>query len=129
MIKVSFGNVGYLAKHGENSVTSIGTITISEREGFAIYSVQSVEDLVNVIIPHFLKYPLITQKKADFLLFKLALGIISRKEHLTTSGLRELVSIRSAMNKGLTEKLEMTFPNTIPVQRPSVGSQGIPDPN
>ena len=41
MIKVSFGNVGYLAKHGENSVTSIGTITISEREGFAIYSVQS----------------------------------------------------------------------------------------
>jgi hypothetical protein len=28
----------------------IGTITISERDGFAIYSVQSVEDLVNVIM-------------------------------------------------------------------------------
>jgi len=34
-----------------------------------IYSVQSLKDLTEVIIPHFIKYPLLTQKQADFCLF------------------------------------------------------------
>ena len=32
----------------------------------------SIEQITNIIIPHFDKYPLLTQKKADFELFKLA---------------------------------------------------------
>lgn len=30
------------------------------------YCVQSVEDLNNVILLHFIKYPLLTQKRIDF---------------------------------------------------------------
>jgi hypothetical protein len=36
---------------------------------YSIYSVKSIKDLINIIIPHFLfkdKYPLITQKELIF---------------------------------------------------------------
>jgi hypothetical protein len=49
------------------------------------YSVQSVKDLAG-IIDHFDKYPLITKKRADYELFKQVFYLISRKEHLTISG-------------------------------------------
>ena len=45
---------------------SIGSIGLSENMVF--YSVSSVKDLTNTIIPHFEKYPLLTQKAADHLL-------------------------------------------------------------
>ena len=34
----------------------------------AVYRVTNVKELQTVIIPHFLKYPLISKKRADFLL-------------------------------------------------------------
>lgn len=37
------------------------------------YTVNSTKDINDVIIPHFEKYPLLTQKKADFILFKSAI--------------------------------------------------------
>jgi hypothetical protein len=37
-----------------------GNIRINKINSSAIYSVESFKDLTNVIIPHFLKYPLIT---------------------------------------------------------------------
>ena len=83
----------------------VGSINISKRDNQAVYSVTSVKYLINVIIPHFGKYPLITQKRADFILFKLAVEMINRKEHLTEEGIRKIVSIKAAMNLGLSEKL------------------------
>ena len=44
--------------------------------------VQSVKDF-RVIINHFDKYPLITQKLKDYLLFKEAFYLFSKKEYLT----------------------------------------------
>lgn len=71
-----------------------------------------------MIIPHFLKYPLLTQKGQDFVLFKLAVELINQKQHLTIEGLRKIVSIRASMNNGLTETLLEGFPNITPVERP-----------
>ena len=45
----------------------------------AVYSVQSIKDLTNVIIPHFMKYPLLTPKRADFLLLKLVVELMKKK--------------------------------------------------
>ena len=64
------------------------------------------------IINHFNNFPLKTKKYIDFLLFKKAYNIISNKEHLTY--LQKLVNIRASLNKGLSEKLAIAFPNTIP---------------
>jgi hypothetical protein len=78
MIRASLGGVGNITKQGNDLIR---------------FRVSSTKDL-KVIIDHFNKYPLITQKRADFELFKLIVDIISRKEHLTTEGLRKIVNLR-----------------------------------
>jgi hypothetical protein len=57
------------------------------------------EDLA-VIINYFDKYPLISQKHADFsaTLFKQAFNVILNKEHLTEDGPRKIVAIKASMN-------------------------------
>ena len=60
----------------------VGNITFNKDT--VNYLVQDVKSLTNVIIPHFVKYPLITQKRADFELFKLIVELMSHKAHLTT---------------------------------------------
>ena len=66
------------------------------------------------------EYPLLTQKKADYLLFKQAIGVINNKEHLNSEGILKLVSIRSSLNLGLTNILKDSFPSIIPEPRPLV---------
>jgi hypothetical protein len=34
---------------------------------YVIYSVQSLKEITDVIVPHFYKYPLLTKKRADFI--------------------------------------------------------------
>lgn len=94
------------------------------------YFVYSVKDL-QVIIEHFNNYPLITQKQTDFFLFKQALDLVSRKEHLTLSGLQKIVSIKSAMaSGGISDELKAAFKsNILPVQSPSVLDYKIKDLN
>jgi len=96
-------------------------------EGNAVkYVVSSVEE-VKIIINHFDKYPLITQKQADLELFKMAFKLILNKEHLTREGIKKIISIRASMNLGLTDSLKIAFPNIIPVLRPTIKSK-IPNP-
>ncbi len=45
---------------------TVGRIRVRSRDGQLIYSVSSIEELTNVSIPHFDKYPLATQKSKDF---------------------------------------------------------------
>ena len=86
----------------------------------AEYIVGSLKDLTDVIIPHFDKYPLMTQKRADFLLFKLIIELMNKKEHLTTDGLRKIVSLRASINNGLPLQLQTAFVDIKPVERPEV---------
>ena len=46
--------------------------------------------------------------------------IIERHEHLTLEGLRKIVAIRASMNRGLSDKLKLAFPDVVPVERPIV---------
>jgi len=74
----------------------VGSISKQGKKIFQ-YSVQSVKDLAR-IIDHFEKYPLITQKQADYEIFKQVFYLISRKEHLTLPGLQKIVAIKTSMN-------------------------------
>jgi hypothetical protein len=103
-------------------------IVIDKKNNLVFYTVYSITDLTNVIIPHFLKYPLLTHKQADFLLFKMAINIINRKEHLNTEGLRIILAIKASMNNGLTVALTEIFPNLIPVERAKVEHPSTIDP-
>jgi hypothetical protein len=88
----------------------------------------TIKDLT-VIINHFDRYPLLSQKLADYELFKKAFYIIQNKEHLTMEGLNKLVAIRSSLNLGLSEMLKTAFPAIIPVKRLLVSNSKISDPN
>lgn len=80
----------------------IGTIYLAQNRERVSYSISSIENL-NKLIIHFEKYPLLTQKAADLLLFKQALKLVNNRAHLTVEGLNELINIKASMNFGLSE--------------------------
>lgn len=98
----------------------IGKITTRKKDNSVHYTVKSVKDIVNVIIPHFDKYPLLTQKQADFELFKKIVMIMHNKQHLKLEGLNKLIALKASLNNGLTPLLSKHFPNISPVKRPKV---------
>lgn len=69
-----------------------------------------------------------TKKWADFVLFKQAVELIERGEHLTTEGLNKLVSIKASMNRGLSDKLKESFSGVTLALRPEVKIKLMPDP-
>ncbi len=91
---------------------------LSKDKSAILYRVESIENLTT-IINHFDMYPLITQKLADYKLFKQAFMLVLKKEHLTIEGLRKILSIKASMNNGLSDELKAAFQDIIPVQRPS----------
>ena len=99
----------------------VGNIN-KDREDSIQFSVKSLKDL-SVVIDHFSKYPLLTQKRADYELFNRVVDLMNRREHLTLEGLKKIVSLRAAMNNGLSEKQKAAFPDVVPVQRPLVEGQ------
>jgi len=92
-----------------------------------VYRISSREDLA-ILMDHFRKYPLTTQKFADYILFKQILDLFNRKAHLRKKGLQEIVNLRASLNKGLSLELNKAFPETIPVPRPLVNDQEIKEP-
>ena len=114
LIKSYFGGVGTISMQNEKSVQ---------------YRVSSLKDLNDKIIPHFDKYPLITQKKADFILFKKIISLMNNKEHLTLDGLQKILCIKGSLNLGLSNEIKTNFPNIIPIERPLIANQTIIDPN
>lgn len=77
------------------------------------YVISSAKDLTNYVIPHFDTYPLCSQKKADYELFKEIVILIRNKvsgvlrlkrtsfEHLTDQGLLKLMALKASLNLGL----------------------------
>jgi len=106
-----------------------GNIKVDRKDSSIYYSVTSIKDLTKIIIPHFENCPLLTQKRADFLLFKRIVILMSNKEHLTAEGLRNIISIRAAMNNGLSDVLKEHFTDLTLVERPVVELTDIGDFN
>jgi hypothetical protein len=53
---------------------------------------------------------------------------MKRKEHLTKEGLERIVAIKASINLGLSDELKAAFSDIVPVNRPLVTNQDIPDP-
>ena len=75
--------VGKIYKHGQDS---------------SMYRVSSLKNL-RVITRHFENYLLISQKSADYLLFKKSIDLIQEKLHLTEKGLNKIIELKNSMNK------------------------------
>jgi len=92
-IKNFFG-VGKITNHGENTIQ---------------YLVRSLADL-EIILSHFEKYPLLSEKWGDYKLFKQGVELIKTKAHLNKQGFNKILSIRAALNRGLSDELSLSFP-------------------
>lgn len=97
-----------------------GTIHIrSNRNEAAVLTITEIKVLQDKIIPHFIKYPLVTQKRADFELFVRAVKLISeKKKHLTKEGLREIVALRFAKATKISPELLASLPDVSRSIRP-----------
>jgi hypothetical protein len=68
-IQKYFGMIGYISEPNNRSTVE--------------FRVSTINDLMNIIIPHFDKYPLLTKKYSDFLILKDILNLMLKKEHST----------------------------------------------
>jgi LAGLIDADG endonuclease len=105
----------------------VGKIRKHTTRNIVHYVVENKEELI-IIINHFEKYPLVTSKKSEYLIFKNCLLIYINKEHLLKKGLFELVALKSSLNWGLSEKLKIAFPNIVAFNKPDHLFTTIPDP-
>ena len=104
--------VGNIHKHGKDSVQ---------------FRVDSIKEL-QIILDHFDKYPLMSAKIADYILFKKAFNIIKAGEHLNKEGLLKIIGIKASLNLGLSPNLKESFPNFVLVSRPEYSFKEIIHP-
>lgn len=69
-----------------------------------------------MILHHFYNFPLITQKRADYLLFSQVVKLMENGTHLTCEGLEKVLAFKASLNKGLTPVLKEAFSNVVPPQ-------------
>ena len=96
----------------------VGNITKQKSESIN-YRIQSVRDL-RVIIQHFDNFSLLTHKYSDYLLFKQVVELMQSKKHLTEEGLYKIVDFKASLNRGLSEELQIAFPDVTPIARSSL---------
>jgi hypothetical protein len=72
---------------------------------------------------------LLTQKAADFILFKQVVDIMSKRNHFSIESLKQIINIKATMNLGLSDNLKTEFSQYIPVERPNILINQIPDLN
>jgi len=97
-IKLFFNNVGCINELNNNIV---------------VYQIRDVKDLTNVVIPHFEKFPLFTNKEKDFLIWKDIVILINKKEHLNEKGLMKIINLKTFLNKGLSKELLVYYSNLV----------------
>jgi hypothetical protein len=76
-----------------------GAVRYSRRDENYKYESRNISDLVQFVIPHFQKYPLRTNKKEDFELFRTICIMIRSSQHLNRSGLQKIITLAYQMNE------------------------------
>lgn len=110
----------------QHSLGGIGNI--SSNQSSCAFRVRKLNELIE-IVKFFDKYPLISRKRGDYLLFRQIVSIMLLKEHTTLEGLQKIVNIRATLNFGLSKELQLMFPETVPVSRPLRETCVIPHSN
>ncbi len=110
------------------SFFGVGAIYNRSDRKISVYRVTNVNYLNDVIIPHFTKYPLISQKGLDFLLWSSVIKMILNKDHLTKAGFLTILSYYASINKGLSKKVLKYYPDVLPFPKPIVNLPDILNP-
>lgn len=76
---------------------NVGSVVVEQNRNKCSFVVQSFTEIKEVIIPIFIQYPLLTNKKLDFEDFHIAV-IIKKKKHLTEGDKNKIISLKNGMN-------------------------------
>ncbi len=80
-----------------------GVVRVNHDERYEL-RIRSLKHINQIVIPHFDKYPLKTQKKFDFIKFKKIINLMNQNQHLKINGLKKIIQISSKMNRGSKDK-------------------------
>jgi len=103
----------------------VGKIHKIKNKGHAVYTISSINELEEVVIAHFLNYPLLIVKRITFLLFKEIVHLMYNKNHLTLDGAQYITNVIASRNKGRTNKFLDKFPDIVPIILPKVNPLDI----
>ena len=101
----------------QNYFQDIGYISKINNKSTVEFRVSDITSLKNIILPHFDKYPLLTNKYQDFIIFKQIVLLMSENKHTNLEGLKEILEQRASLNWGLPKSLQESFPSIVGVKR------------
>src|SRR3989338_9833898 len=79
-----------------------------KRDKTLVYVVRDRKDLIRKIVPFFERFPLRTEKRKDFELFRKIIQMMENNSHLKVKGFEEIVRLAYSMNaNGLYRKRKM----------------------
>ena len=96
LIQEYFNNIGYISKINDKSTVE--------------FRVSDITNLNNLIIPHFEKYLLLTNKYKDLQIFKQIVLLMLENKHTNIEGLKEILEYKASLNWGLSTILKEHFP-------------------
>ena len=103
----------YLLLKIRSFFSEVGIIVTNYNYNFAVYAIHSLNDIRNIIIPHFKNYPLISQKYGDFIIVNNIVELMNKGEHLNKKGIIKIITLKSVLNKGLSYNLKIYFPDIV----------------
>ena len=83
-----------------------GGVRFSKRDQNYKFEVRSIDDLMEIIIPHFEKFPLQTCKKEEFERFKKICQLIYSNHHLNQDGLITILELSRRVNTSGNKKYD-----------------------
>ena len=85
--------------HALKAYFGCGVVRVNHGDRMA-YRVRKLKDLLEIIVPFFMKHPLKTKKNVDFRKFRTVLLQMEKGINLTGEGIEEIRNIASEMNRG-----------------------------
>lgn len=102
------------------SFFGVGSVFTRPKINRCVYRVTKNEELLTVILPHFSRYPLISKKGEDYLLWSKVVNMKQTKEHLTFEGFSTILTYYAAINNGVSPKVTKYYPNIKVADRPNI---------
>ena len=84
--------------HALQSHFGCGSIRPDRSDRTVKWETRKLDDLVERVVPHFVRYPLLSGKQLDFERFAFACRLMADGEHRSREGLATIVSIAREMN-------------------------------
>ena len=75
-----------------------GSLRPNRGDNTVKFEIRSLKPLLEVVIPHFRKYPLLSSKCKDFEKFVVICNLLSKNQHLTNNGFIKIVDLAFGMN-------------------------------